>query len=81
MLVKIDKPQEVFAALKLKEHTVYRIRVKLRANNTEHTAILSTGFTNGNNCKIWNATYSEDVDMMSAYMITIIKKLYEQDNS
>lgn len=77
MKIKINNktPQEVFEALKLKENTLYKVKVKVTNNNLEHTAFLFTGFKTGAYCEVYTNSYEQPIKMMSCYSIKVSKKL------
>lgn len=77
MKVDVKKPEQVFDLLNLKEHSVYKVRVKHKANNPEHEAILFTGFKCGNYCEVYNNSYDTATSMMDLYSMKIIRFLTE----
>lgn len=56
----------------LKEHSVYEVKVKVRANNPEHTSILFTGFNSGGYWSIYDNNYSCPVNIKDIYCIRIV---------
>ena len=67
--------EAIFKALKLKEHKVYKIRVKTTANNIAHSAILFTGFNTGSYCEVYNNTYDAPISLHDVYSIYAVKEL------
>lgn len=67
--------KDVFKHFKLKENSVYLIRVKCSSANVEHDSILFTGFENGAYCEIYSNSYDNGIDMMNVYSMKVIKKL------
>lgn len=63
----------------LKEHAVYRVRVKCSKNNVEHTAFLFTGFNTGSYWTVFNNSYDDPIRIQECYSITILK-LVDTDN-
>ena len=61
--------------LKVKEHSLYKIKVKITENNVEHNSYLFTGFTTGGYCYVYNNTYEYPVKIQDVFSIKIIKKL------
>lgn len=75
MKVEINKSEELFDVLDLKENTIYKVKVKVRSDNPEHNAILFTGFKNGDYCEVYSNNYDAPIKMMDLYSIKVIKKL------
>ena len=73
--VQITEFKDLWDFLKLKEHTLYKVKVKHTANNPEHMAFLFTGFKNGNYCEVYTNTYEMPVDVINVYSIKIVKEL------
>lgn len=67
--------EQIFKALKLKEHTLYRVTVKTSPNNVEHNAFLFTGFKTGSYCEIYTNSYDSAIPMRKMHSIEIDKKL------
>lgn len=65
----------VFDQLKLKEHSIYKVRVKVSSDNVPHQAILFTGFNNGSYCEVYNNSYEHPIKMMHCDSIEIIESL------
>ncbi|MFK5981503.1 MAG: hypothetical protein QM499_01215 [Flavobacteriaceae bacterium] len=65
----------IFKELKLKEHTLYKVKVKSTENNVPHIAFLFTGFKSGGYCEIYVNNYEQPMKMQSVYSIKIIKEL------
>ena len=51
----------LFRDLKLKEHTVYKVKVSLRSGNPHHWSLLWVGFDNGAYNYLMNNTYEENI--------------------
>jgi len=75
MKVELSKAEDIFNHFKLEENTTYLVRVKHKANNIEHKAILFVGFKNGNYCEVYNNSYDRPTPMTSIYSMKVIKKL------
>lgn len=71
--VEIDKTETLFEVLKLEEHTLYKVLIKVSATNPTHTSFLFTGFKNGNYCTLYNG--GDVIDLKNIYSLKIIKKL------
>ena len=71
--VEIDKVETLFDVLKLEEHTLYKVLIKVRANNPSHISFLFTGFKNGNYCTLYNG--GDVLDLKDIYSLKILKKL------
>jgi hypothetical protein len=52
MIIKNLKSEEIFKELKLKEHSLYKVKVKTTENNVEHKSVLFTGFKSGGYCMV-----------------------------
>lgn len=63
----------------LKEHAVYRVKVKCSEDNVEHIAFLFTGFNTGSYWTIYNNSYDDGIRIQECYSITILK-LVDIDN-
>lgn len=66
---------EFFEKYKLEEHTVYKVKVKLSENNVMHTALLFTGFKNGNYTVIYTNTYEAPHSFVDVYYMEVLEKL------
>jgi len=73
--ITVDNIETLFEVLKLKEHHLYKVLVKMRANNPTHIAFLFTGFKNGNNCYIYTNSHDDPTRLQEIYSIKIIKAL------
>jgi len=78
MVENMDIPDRLFSKNNLselyellRENSVYRVEIKVSANNIKHEAILLTGFKNGNYWTIVNNSYDETVAYKSIYSIRI----------
>lgn len=75
MKVELYKSEDIFKHFGLDESSVYLVKVKCRADNPEHKAILFTGYKNGNYCEVYTNTYGSAMPMNSIYSMKVIKKL------
>lgn len=80
MLIEVKKAEEVFDKLKLEEHSLYKVLVKVTPSNAAHEAVLFTGFKNGGYCVVYNNTYDGPIDMMKLYRMKVVKKLGKLKN-
>jgi len=60
----------------LKEHSLYRVMVKIKASNVEHESILFTGFNTGSYWVIYNNNYDIPVNFTDIYCIKIIELIH-----
>jgi hypothetical protein len=65
----------VFKTLKLKEHTLYKVKAQSNENNPKHTAFLFVGFKSGGYCTVYTNNYEQPMDFNKVYSIQITKKL------
>tara|TARA_R110000772_G_scaffold35637_4_gene85808 strand:+ start:23481 stop:23729 length:249 start_codon:yes stop_codon:yes gene_type:complete len=65
----------IWKTLNLKEHKVYKIKVKTTENNVEHIAFLFTGFKTGGYCMIYTNSYEQPIKLQEVYSVEIIKKI------
>lgn len=69
------RSEQIFKALKLKEHTLYRVIAKSTKNNIKHYAFLFVGFKSGGYCEVYSNNYEQPIPMNNMYSIKIDKKL------
>ena len=75
ILIQGKSAREIFKALKLEEHSLYKCKVKMTENNVEHHSFLFTGFKTGGYCVIYTNNYEAPVLMQKAYSIRKVKFL------
>jgi hypothetical protein len=76
LLSNIKSLNEVFIkGTKLKEHTLYKILVKVSPNNVEHESFLFTGFESGSYCMIYNNSYEHPISLKDIYSFKVLQEL------
>lgn len=65
----------LFELLNLSEHSVYKVKVQMRADNPPHNSYLFTGFKNGGYCEVYSNTSGQVTPLNELYSINIIKKI------
>jgi len=69
MNIQNNSSENIFNTLKLKEHSIYKVTVKVSENNVEHTSILFTGFKTGSYSTVYNNSYDYPIDLNKCYSI------------
>lgn len=64
-----------FTQLNLKEHTLYKVKVKISKDNVEHESFLFTGFKTGSYCMVYNNNYEYPVKLQDVHSMEILKEL------
>ena len=67
--------KDVYSKLNLREHSAYKIKVKVSLHNVTHHAILFTGFREGGYNEIYVNSYDGPISLMQVYQIEIIKNI------
>jgi hypothetical protein len=73
--VKGITTQSVLKQLKLKEHHLYKVKVKCCKGNPWHTSFLFVGFLNGAFCTVYSGRGDMPVDLNQIYSIIIVEEL------
>ena len=65
---------------KLKEHTLYEIKIAWDPANPIHQAFLFMGFHNGNYCVVYSNAYEFPSGIEKAYWVQIVRELAPIEN-
>lgn len=64
-----------FKQFNLKEHTLYKVRVKVSEHNIEHEAFLFTGFKTGAYCVVYTNSYEHPEPLNKIHSMEILQEL------
>jgi len=74
---QVTSSEELFEELGLKEHTLYKVKVRFSDINVEHDSFLFTGFSTGGYCHLYKNSYEIPLSIESVWSLKIVKELSE----